>query len=89
MEQILLFLKPLVESYAGNYGIAIQIVSIVGSLRVALKPLMSGLKSIAEATYWTTKDNEFLAKLENSKIYTTIVYILDWIASIKFPTSKK
>ena len=83
MEQILLFLKPLVESYAGNYGIAIQIVTIVGSLRVALKPLMEGLHKIAEFTYWTEADNKFIEKVESSKIYSTIFFILDWVASIK------
>lgn len=89
METILNFLKPLIEMYAGNYGVAVQIVTIVGSLRVAIKPLMSAIKSFTEFTYWTTKDDEFYSKVIDSKIYMSIVFVLDWIASIKLPVKTK
>lgn len=89
MEGFLELMKPLIEMYAGQFGIVVQIVAIVGSLRIAIKPLMEGLRKITEATYWTTKDDEFIDTLESSKVYKTIRFAIDWLASIKLPKQKK
>ncbi len=82
MEQIFEFLKPVIEAYAGNYGIAIQIVSIIGSLRVLIKPLMEALKVIVSITP-SKSDDKIPEQVEKSKAYKVVIFCLDWFASIK------
>ena len=82
MEQILLFLKPVIEAYCGNLGWAIAVLSYIATARLILKPTMTWLHSIAEATE-TKKDDELIAKVETSSIYKLVVFLLDWFASIK------
>lgn len=82
MEALLSFLQPLVEAYAGKFGVVVQVIAVVGSLRVFIKPLMSLADTYVLFTK-TEKDNEFLAKLKENKIYKAVVYVLDWFASIK------
>lgn len=82
MEMLLEFLKPMVEAYAGNYGVAVQVISIIGSLRLAVKPIQD-LASAVVLIIPGTKDDEFVAKVFGSKVYKGIVFALDWFASIK------
>lgn len=82
MEQLLLFIKPMIEAYAGNYGVAVQIISIVGSLRVVIKPAMGLIEAYVLIT--PSKDDDLLPeKIKANKVYKAIVYALDWFASIK------
>lgn len=55
---------------------------IVGILRVVIKPLMAIAKSVAEQTPGT-KDDDTVKAAEESKIYKAILFILDWIFSLK------
>jgi hypothetical protein len=80
--QILTFLSPVADAYVGNLGWAVAFLSYVATARLLLKPTMTWLHSITEATE-TKKDNEALEKVEQSSIYKTIIFVLDWIASIK------
>lgn len=82
-----LFLGPLLESLAGKYGIVVQVLTVIGSLRVVFKPLFSFLRAVAGETK-TQKDDLFLDKVEGSKIYSSISWALDFIGSIKLPGSK-
>ena len=82
METLLAFIQPLIEAYAGQFGIAVQIIAIVGSLRVFVKPIMSLIGAVVLFTK-TKKDDIWFAKLQENKIYKAIVYALDWFASIK------
>lgn len=83
MEELLELVKPLLVAYGGDLGIVMQVISIIGSLRLINKPLFSFLRAIVAFTYWTEEDNVLLAKIENNKIYKGFVYILDWVASAK------
>lgn len=84
MEQILLFLKPMVEAYSGQLGGAVQIISIIGSLRLIIKPIMGVIEAYVSIT--PTKNDDLLpAKIKENKVYKTIVYVLDWIGSLKLP----
>jgi len=83
MEEILELIKPLLLAYGGDFGIAMQVISFVGSLRLINKPLFSLLNAIVSFTHWTEKDNLLLAKIEGSKVYKGFIYILDWVASAK------
>lgn len=84
MEQILELLKPLIEVYAGKLGVAVQIISIVGTLRLAIKPIMSVVEAVVMIT--PSKSDDLLPeKIKQSKAYKTVVFVLDWFASIKLP----
>lgn len=83
MEQILLFLQPLLEIYGGSQGWLVSFVSILGSLRFFIKPIMSLL--LTYVTFTKTKEDDIkLSKFENGKVIKMLQYFLDWMASIKF-----
>ena len=82
MEQVLELIKPLIETLLGGNGILLQVVAIVGSLRLILKPVMTAFQAYVLSTP-STKDDELYNKVESSKIYKWVVYALDYIASIK------
>jgi len=68
-----------------------QVAGILSALYVlglCNKPLFSLLHTAVDATE-TIKDNELLAKLEASKAYKIISYVLDWAVRIKLPQEKK
>jgi len=84
MEQLLLFLKPIVEAYSGNLGGALQIIAIIGSLRLVIKPIMGLIEAYVAIT--PSKSDDLLpAKIMDNKIYKAVVYLLDWFASLKLP----
>lgn len=72
------WLEKLVE----GYPILASVIFVVGILRLVLKPTLSILRNIANATK-TIKDNELLDKVERSKILKAVLYALDYLASIK------
>ena len=81
MEQLLNFLAPLVTAYAGDLGIVLQIISVIGTLRLLVKPIMSILNIYVNFTP-SNDDNIILEKLEGNKIYKGVLYVMDWILSI-------
>ena len=83
MDEILKLVEPLFASYGGDFGIVVQVMSILGSIRAVNKPLFSTLNALVNATYWTDDDNQLLARLENNKIYKGLIYVLDWVVSVK------
>jgi len=86
MEEILNMLKPLVELYSGKLGFLVQVISIVGSLRIAIKPIMELITAVVLIT--PSKSDDILpAKIKESKGYKTFVFLVDYLASIKL--SKK
>lgn len=81
MEQVIIqFLVGLVS----KYPIITSIIMVVGILRAVNKPLMTFLHAVVLATP-TNKDDELLGKVEGSKIYGIVSFVLDYIASIKLP----
>ncbi len=83
MEQILLFLQPLLELYGGDQGWLVQAVSIIGSLRIFMKPAMSLFLAYVTFTP-NTKDNDLYMEIEKGNTLKMLLYFLDWTASIKF-----
>ena len=82
MEQILELAKPLIEALAGGYGVTVQIVAIVGALRLVMKPIMGAARAYVLTTP-SPKDDAVLDKVEAHKAYKVAMYLLDYIASIK------
>lgn len=64
------------------------LVAFMGMARVLIKPLMVFLDKVVETTP-TPADDEFLRKMRESKIYKAIVFILDYVGSIKPPKKLK
>ena len=54
----------------------------VGALRLVVKPLMSGLRLVANQTP-TATDNKMLDEVEASNAYKSVLYVLDWLTSVK------
>ncbi len=75
-------LTNITQIIEGKSGILAAILVIVGSLRLTLKPLFTVLNTYVNSTP-TKVDNDFLEKVENSKILKTIFYVLDLVASVK------
>ncbi len=72
------FLQGLIE----KYPVAMTIISIMGMARLIIKPTMVYLHEVVLVTE-TKKDDEMLAKVEGSKVYKAILFVLDWFTSIK------
>jgi hypothetical protein len=84
MEQMLMFLKPMIEAYSGQLGGAIQVIAIIGSLRLIIKPIMGLIEAYVAITPSKT-DDLLPAKIKENKAYKMLVYLLDWFASLKLP----
>lgn len=67
-----------------RYPEAMAVISVVGILRIINKPLQGFLDKVVEAIPGE-KDDEFLAKMRESKIYKVFIFLLDYIGSIKPP----
>ena len=84
MDAILEFLRPVLEAMAGKYGWLAAILMYIGILRLIMKPLMVFLQSVVVATP-SMKDNELLEKLMANPLYSVVVFVIDWLGSIKLP----
>jgi len=88
MQELSLFLAPVLEMLAGKYGLAAQILGYMAGLRIVFKPLMT----LGEAfvLYTPSKsDNEKLEKFKASKVYYWISFTVDFFASVKLPKPVK
>jgi hypothetical protein len=80
MEEILIQL-------VAKYPHAMALFTFMGVLRAIFKPLMTLLRSYADATE-TKRDNELLDSVESSKLYGYVRFAIDYLASIKLPVKK-
>ena len=55
---------------------------VIGVIRVVVKPLMELAKSVAASTP-SAKDDAVVASLESNKTYKTLLFVIDWIFSLK------
>ena len=85
MEELLLLVKPLVEAYAGKLGPVVQLVALMGSFRVFLKPfqlLEKPLLDLIKATP-SKKDDELFEKAKGSKAFKLLKFVVDYLFSLK------
>lgn len=75
-------LTNITQIIEGKSGILASILIIVGTLRLTIKPLLSFLHTFVDSTP-TKVDNDFLEKVENSKVLKVIFYLLSLFASVK------
>jgi len=73
---------------AQKHPVALSVLSALYVLSAINKPLFTLLHKYVEATE-SSSDNELLNKVENSKVYKAISYLLDWVVRVKLPQPKK
>lgn len=76
------YLQGLLASALANFPGIVEVLAIVGVLRVINKPLLALLHAYTGATS-STADDALLNNMEQSKIYTGFLFVLDWLGSIK------
>ena len=85
MEQLGELLKPLLEAFGGKVGPLVQLLAMMGSARLLLKPfqlLEKPLFDFIKSTE-TKKDDELLAKAESSKAWKVVKFLVDYLFSLK------
>jgi hypothetical protein len=87
LEWVKTLLEPALSSLGVNYSWVISVFTIIGMLRFFVKPVMSFVQAYVMATP-SKSDDEFFAKVLDSKIYKTVSYLLDWFGSLKLPQKK-
>jgi hypothetical protein len=65
-----------------KYPAISSVIFVIGTLRVINKPLFSLARAVVGVTP-SKKDDEYLDKVEQSKVYKTVLYLFDWFASVK------
>lgn len=88
MEAIADFLKPLLEAYGGEYGWAVTVLTYIGTFRVIFKPLMTGIEGVIAATP-SKEDDKKLAEIKEHKAYKFVVWLVDFLGSIKLKEVKQ
>jgi hypothetical protein len=82
MEGLLEFLAPLFEAYAGKFGWLVSAISIIGTLRLLVKPVIAVIEVVVKLTP-STKDDNLHNELLDNKIMKAVLFVLDWLASLK------
>jgi hypothetical protein len=77
-----LILQGLLSSAVDKYPVLVSALLVMGVLRAVNKPLFSLLRTFVISTPNKT-DDKVLDEVEASKVYKTVVYVLDWVASVK------
>lgn len=71
-----------IQDVAAKYPVIVTILTLMGFLRAVMKPLITAIHKYAESTE-TPVDNEWIAKVENSRALKFFLYGLDYLASVK------
>jgi len=71
-----------IETFLGSQGWMVQVLSIVGLLRLVVKPIMEVVQAYVKWTD-TPKDDSLVNHIIKSPIYTKFLFVLDWLTSIK------
>lgn len=69
-----------------KFPILSSVFMVMGVMRAAFKPLMSLIETVVAATP-TKADDEVLTEVKASKVYTSIVWLVDYFASVKIPVA--
>ena len=80
MEQFLIEL-------ATKYQVVMTICIVVGIFRLVFKPLMAIIKAVVVYTP-TSSDDIVMAKIEEHKAYKAVLWVIDYLLSIKLPGQK-
>jgi hypothetical protein len=73
---------PIISGLVSKAPWLVTILTLVGTLRVINKPLFALLRAFASSTP-SMKDDEFINAAEQSKMYKSFIFFIDWFGSIK------
>lgn len=79
-------ISKFILGFAEKYPIILTILGIMGAMRGLAKPICDATISIIESTP-TKKDDNILASVEQSVITKWILYAMNYLFSIKLPTT--
>lgn len=72
---------------ATKYQVIMTICIVVGIFRLVFKPLVAIIKAVVVYTP-SPKDDVIVAQVEASKVYKTVLWVIDYLLSIKLPGQK-
>lgn len=75
-------MEEVIKAFLGEQGWMLQILSIIGLLRLLIKPISEAVLAYVKWTD-TPKDDSLVNKVLTSPIYTKILFVIDWLTSIK------
>lgn len=75
-------MEEVIKAFLGDQGWMVQVLSIVGLLRLTVKPIMEAVQAYVKWTD-TPKDDSLVNKVIKSPIYVKFLFVLDWLTSIK------
>jgi len=81
-------ITQLILGLIANHPLPTLLMTIMGFMRLWMKPLLAGIRKIASLTA-TKKDDLLLEKVERSAITKGIFWVLDWLFSAKLLPEKK
>lgn len=92
MDQFVIAINTAVSGFlvqmATQHALFMLVILLMGFLRSILKPLFTFLHSYVESTV-DPADDKLLEKVETSKGYKILVFILDYVASVKIEKPKQ
>jgi hypothetical protein len=81
-------LEPVVAALMGKYGSVFQILAnfalMMGTVRTLTKPIWAWVEKRIKETN-SLKDDALLEKLESSRAFRVMTFILDYTLSVKLP----
>ena len=80
---VLAIIGPFLSSYVEKYPLIGDIIGVMVTARLVIKPLMSALLTIFEDTQFSFL--QWAKDVSDSKVYKSVAFVLDWLLSIKLP----
>ena len=77
-------MEQLIIELATKHPIILSVIAFVGVLRLLMKPISEVLHKVVDLTE-SKSDNEFLARIEASKVYGWLMWVINYLGSIKVP----
>lgn len=84
---VLAILGPFLSTWAEKYPLLADILGIMVTARLVMKPIMSALLTISKDAEFAFLDK--VAEFSENKIYKMVAFVLDWLLSVKLPAKKK
>jgi hypothetical protein len=81
-------ITDLIIQLAVAHPLIASLLLLLGSLRFAVKPIMTGIRFYVHSTP-SPADDALLDKVEHSWLWTGVLFCLDWLGSIKLPAKSK
>jgi hypothetical protein len=75
-----------IVTYAASHPWLVTILTLMGILRLCLKPLIGIIEVVVQNTA-SKNDDAALAKVESATWFKWVLWVLDWLGSIKAPGS--